>query len=161
VVLPGGLSSTGSLALPDRCSIIEKSKNDPDVFIASQPTALRSDLERLDALLAKVMAGHSRVLWEGRFWGGSEQSIIGYGDHTYQRSDKKTVEWFIVGLAPQKNYNSIYVNATGDDGYLIQRYADRLGKVKVRSAAITFKKADDLDLAVLEEVVTIARDRMT
>jgi hypothetical protein len=32
--------------------------------------------------------------------------------------------------------------------------------VKVRSAAVTFKSADDLDLAVLEEVATLARDQM-
>jgi hypothetical protein len=114
----------------------------------------------VDAVLSKVMRGHSRVLWGGTFWGGSEQSIIGYGDYTYQRSDKKTVDWFILGLAPQKNYNSIYINASDEDGYLIQRYADRLGKVKVRSAAVTFKSADDLDLEVLEEVATLARDRM-
>ena len=146
--------------MPQEDSRIEKSTTDPDIFISSLPDERRADLETVDAVLRKVMSGHSRVLWGGKFWGGGEQSIIGYGDHTYQRSDKKTVEWFIVGLAPQKNYNSIYVNATDDEGYMIQRYADRLGKVKVRSAAITFKKADDLDLAVLEEVVTIARDQM-
>ena len=131
------------------------------MFIASLPDERRSDLERVDAVLSKVMKGHSRSLWGGKFWGGSEQSIIGYGDHTYQRSDKKTVEWFIVGLAPQKNYNSIYINAADDDGYVIERYADRLGKVKVRGAAITFKKADELDLEVLEEVATLARARLS
>ena len=118
-------------------------------------------MTRVDAVLSKVMKGHSRSLWGGTFWGGTEQSIIGYGDYTYQRSDKKTVDWFIVGLAAQKNYNSIYVNARDEDGYLIQRYADRLGKVKVRSTAITFKKADDIDLGVLEEIVTLARVQMT
>jgi hypothetical protein len=139
---------------------MERTDTDPDVFFASLPESRRSDLERVDAVLSKVMKGHSRVLWGGTFWGGSEQSIIGYGDYTYQRSDKKTVDWFILGLAPQKNYNSIYINASDDDGYLIQKYADRLGKVKVRSAAVTFKSADDLDLKVLEEVATLARDRM-
>jgi len=118
-------------------------------------------MKRVDAVLSKVMKSHSRTLWGGTFWSGTEQSIIGYGDFTYQRSDKKTVDWFIVGLAAQKNYNSIYVNAADEDGYLILRYADRLGNVKVRGAVITFKKADDLDLKVLEEVVTMARDRMT
>jgi hypothetical protein len=107
------------------------------------------------------MAGHSRVLWEGRFWGGSEQSIIGYGDYSYQRSSKETVEWFIVGLAPQKNYISIYVNAADGDGYLVKKHAGRLGKVKVGSAAISFKSADDLDLGVPEEVVTLAREQMS
>jgi hypothetical protein len=139
---------------------MERTDTDPDVFFASLPEPRRNDLERVDAVLSKVMKGHSRVLWGGTFWGGSEQSIIGYGDYTYQRSDKKTVDWFILGLAPQKNYNSIYINASDDDGYLIQKYADRLGKAKVRSAAVTFKSADDLDLEVLEEVATLARDRM-
>jgi hypothetical protein len=140
---------------------MDRTDVDPDVFIASLPEPLRTDLGRVDEVLRRVMKGHSRVLWGGTFWGGSEQSIIGYGDHTYQRSDKKPVDWFILGLAPQKNYNSIYINASDDDGYIIQKYADRLGKVKVRSAAVTFKSADDLDLEVLEEVATLARDRMT
>jgi len=118
-------------------------------------------MELVDAVLTKVMKGHSRALWGGKFWGGTEQSIIGYGDLIYERPGKETVEWFVVGLAPQKNYNSVYVNARDEDGYLIQRYADRLGKVKVRTAAITFKKADDIDLVVLEEIVTLARDQLT
>jgi hypothetical protein len=139
---------------------MERTDVDPDDFIASLPEPLRTDLGTVDSVLSRVMKGHSRVLWGGTFWGGSEQSIIGYGDYTYQRSDKKPVDWFIVGLAPQKNYNSIYINAADDEGYIIQRYADRLGKVKVRSAAVTFKSADDLDLAVLEEVATLARDQM-
>ncbi len=141
--------------------MVERTDVSPDIFIASLPEPLRTDLGRVDAVVSKVMKGHSRVLWGGKFWGGSEQSIIGYGDHTYQRSDKKTVDWFIVGLAPQKNYNSLYVNASDDEGYLIRKYADRLGKAKVRSAAITFKSADDLDLGVVEEVVTLARDRLS
>jgi hypothetical protein len=140
---------------------MDRTHVDPGEFIASLPEPLRTDLGRVDSVMSKVMKGHSRVLWGGTFWGGSEQSIIGYGDYTYQRSDKKTVDWFIVGLAPQKNYNSIYVNAADDDGYLIQKYADRLGKVKVRGAAITFKSSDDIDLGALEEVVTRARDLMT
>jgi hypothetical protein len=139
---------------------MDRTDVDPDVFIASLPEPLRTDLGRVDEVLRRVMKGHSRVLWGGTFWGGSEQSIIGYGDYTYQRSDKKPAEWFILGLAPQKNYNSIYINASDDDGYIIQKYADRLGKVKVRSAAVTFKSADDLDLEVLEEVATLARDQM-
>lgn len=139
---------------------MRKSETDPDVFLASLPDPPRSDTERLDAVIGKVMSGRSRVLWEGKFWGGSDQTIIGYGDYTYQRSGKETVEWFVVGLAPQKNYISIYVNAADEDGYLVKKHAERLGKVNVGSASISFKKADDLDLGVLEEVVTVARDQI-
>jgi len=118
-------------------------------------------MERIDAVIGRAMAGHSRVLWEGKFWGGSEQRIIGYGDYSYQRSAKETVEWFVVGLASQKSYISIYINAADEDGYLVKKHANRLGKVKVGSAAVSFKSADDIDLGVLEEVVTLARDQMT
>ena len=37
----------------------------------------------LDAHIADVFAGTERVLWKGVFWGGTEQSIIGYGDWTF------------------------------------------------------------------------------
>lgn len=105
------------------------------------------------------MSGHPRVMWEGRFWGGTEQAIIGYGDFSYQRPGKDTVEWFVIGLAPQKNHISIYVNAADEHGYLVKRYADQLGKVKVGSAVVTFKSAADLDLEALRRLATEARDR--
>jgi Domain of unknown function (DU1801) len=139
---------------------MERSTTDPDIFISAQPEDRRVDLERVDAVIRKVMTGHPRVLWEGKFWGGTDQSIIGYGDYEYGRPGKEPVKWFIVGLAPQKNYISLYINAADEDGYLIKKHAERLGKVKVGSAAISFKRADDLDLGVLEEVVSMARDRM-
>jgi hypothetical protein len=69
-------------------------------------------------------------MWEGVFWGGSEQRIIGYGNFSYQRSDKKQVEWFLVGLTRQKNYFSVYVNAVEGKHYLAELYGSRLGKVK-------------------------------
>lgn len=140
---------------------MEKTATDPDTYIASLPAKRRADLLSLDAHISQLMPGHSRVMWEGRFWGGSDQRIVGYGDYSYQRSGKQTVEWFIVGLAPQKNYISIYVNAADEDGHLVKKYADRLGKVKIGSAAISFKTVDDIDLDVLGELVTQARDRMS
>jgi hypothetical protein len=104
------------------------------------------------------MSGQTRVMWEGKFWGGSEQKIIGYGDFTYEKSKKETVRWFIIGLAAQKSHISLYVNASDSDGYLVKRYEGRLGKAKVGSAAVTFKSADDLDLQVLGELLEQAKN---
>ena len=53
------------------------------------------------ALLARVFAGHERVLWEGPMWGGTHQRIIGYGA-IVQRQRSGDVDWFVVGLAAQK-----------------------------------------------------------
>lgn len=110
----------------------------------------------LDRLITKAMPGASRTLWEGRFWGGTDQKIIGYGDFVYKRPNKPTVEWFVVGLAVQKNHLSLYVNASDEEGHLLGRYADRLGKVKVGSAVVNFKTVADLDQDVLRSLLSEA-----
>ncbi len=140
---------------------MEKTSTHPDVHIAGLPVEVRADIADLDRLITKAMPGASRTLWEGRFWGGTDQQIIGYGEYTYQRSDKKSGVWFIVGLAVQKNHLSIYINAADEDGYLIARYADRLGKAKVGSAVMSFKSASDLDLDSLSELVSAAYQNIT
>jgi hypothetical protein len=112
----------------------------------------------LDAELARVFAEHERVLWEGPMWGGTHQRIIGYGALRQPRPSGETVDWFVVGLAAQKSYLSLYVSAVEDGQYLVKRYADRLGKVKVGSANVTFRRLADLHLPVALEMATRARD---
>lgn len=129
----------------------------PDEHIGSLPDGVRDEIASLDAELAAIFAGRERVLWEGPMWGGTEQRIIGYGAMV-QLQRTADVEWFIVGLAAQKNHLSIYVNAAEDGAYLAMRYADRLGKVKVGSANVTFRRLADLHLPALREMAARARD---
>jgi len=133
---------------------------DPDAYLAALPDAIRDDMKQLDAAISKAMGGLDRVLWEGIFWGGSEQRIIGYGQYRYVGRDKKEGDWFIVGLAAQKTYLSVYVSAAEDGVYLARKYADRLGKAKVGSSVISFKRLADIDLDVLLELVARAREIM-
>lgn len=107
---------------------------------------------RMDALICQSMLGRSRVLWERVFWGGTEQQIIGYGD-LRQRRPGQDVEWFVVGLARQKQSISVYVNAVADDRYLVAASAHRFGAVKTGSASISFKRPQDLGLEAFTELV--------
>lgn len=127
--------------------------------IESLPEGVRQDFKAVDALVTDVFAGEPRVLWEGKFWGGTDQEIIGYGDFTYENS-KETVEWFKVGLAAQKNHLSLYVNAVEDGEYLSKSYGDRLGKVKVGAASIGFKDLSAIDLGELRSMLEHARRLM-
>ncbi|MCH8899862.1 MAG: DUF1801 domain-containing protein [Acidobacteria bacterium] len=140
---------------------MEKTATNPQDFIESLPAKVRSDIDRLDAAITKVMAGHAKTMWEGTFWGGSDQKIIGYGDYSYQRSTGDTVEWFIVGLAQQKHYISVYVNAFDEDGYLVEKYADTLGKAKIGASSISFPSLNDINLEVLLDLVEKASQRMS
>ncbi len=137
---------------------MERSKTSPDAFIASLPDDVRDDIATLDATITAALPDLDRVLWEGVFWGGTMQRIIGYGTYRYTGRSGASGEWFVVGLAAQKAHLSLYVNAARDGGYVGQEYAARLGKVKAGKANITFKRASDVNLDVLRELVVAARD---
>ena len=132
---------------------MERVESSPDDYIASQPPDIRAVLEELHVLIRAVLPDHDCCMWEGIFWGGSEQRIIGYGNYSYQRSDKTQVEWFIVGLTRQKNYFSVYVNAVEGKTYLAELYGPRLGKVKIGKSSISFRNRADINLDVLSEMI--------
>jgi hypothetical protein len=139
---------------------MQKVKKSPDKHIESLPEGQREDVRSLDKKISKIFTGQTRVLWEGVFWGGSEQNIIGYGDFNYKRSAKETVEWFMVGLAAQKNYISVYINAAEDGQYISKKYGDKLGKVKIGSSSVSFKKLEDVNIKELLKLVEIAKRQL-
>ena len=138
---------------------MKKTRRSPAVYLDALPPDVGKPMKQLDRLISRIMKGQSRVLWEGVFWGGSTQVIIGYGTLTQVRGPR-TVEWFMVGLALQKNYISVYVNAVANGKYLAHQYRSRLGKVKFGSASISFARIEDIDLDVLSELVTSARKQL-
>ena len=130
----------------------------PEQHIASLPDDVRDDVATLDGAIAAAMPGEERVVWEGKFWGGTDQRIIGYGSYHYRGRSGAEGEWFIIGLAAQTSYLSLYVNAAEDGVKLGQRYAERLGRVKAKGANVQVKRAADVDLGVLREMVARARE---
>lgn len=135
---------------------MKKSNTSPDTYLSDIEGERRETLLTVDGIIRAAMPDRSRTLWEGVFWGGTEQTIIGYGDLIQPRPRGETVEWFLIGLAQQKSHISLYVNAVEDGKYLGATYGDRLGKIKLGSASIGFKKIGDLDLDVLAELAAHA-----
>lgn len=132
---------------------MQKTTRTIEAFLDSLPAEEQSDMRKLDAEIAKVFKGRERVMWEGIFWGGSEQKIIGYGDYRVERPGKPVVEWFHVGLALQKNYISVFVTAVEDGQYVAEKYKAELGKAKVGKSSISFKRLADINLDKLLELV--------
>jgi hypothetical protein len=139
---------------------MEKTGKDPSEYLDSLPDDRREDMKTLDRLISGVMQGHSRVMWEGVFWGGSEQTIIGYGDYVSKRARGQTVEWFMVGLALQKRYISLYVNAVEDGQYATEKYRSQLGKVKIGKSSISFERLADLNQEGLTQLLKVARGQL-
>ena len=131
----------------------------PDDFIDGLEDAdVAQTLRELDTIIVGAMPGRRRVLWQGVFWGGTQQSIIGYGDIRQPRPRGEEVNWFLVGLARQKSNYSLYVNATENGRYLGQVYGADLGKVKLGSGSIGFRRLADLDPEALRNLLTKAHE---
>jgi hypothetical protein len=74
--------------------------------------------------------------------------IIGYGKYHYKSASGREGDWFLIGLAAGKNYYSLHICVGDKDGYLVERNAAKLGKVKAGRSCINFKKLEDLKLDV-------------
>lgn len=124
---------------------MERTAIDVDAWLAALDGPRADAMRELDRMIAAEFARLDRALWQGAFWGGTEQSIIGYGAITQHRPRGEPVEWFLVGLADQSAHLSVYVNAAEDGEYLVTRRAGELGRVKVGSAAVSIASLDRLD----------------
>jgi hypothetical protein len=131
---------------------MRRTTDDVERFLAGLEGKQGDDIRLLDAVISERMRGHDRHLYEGKFWGGTDQHIIGYGILDYDNRSGARVEWFIVGVAAQKHHLSIYVNAVKDGAYLLRDYEKRLGRAKFGSASISFESIDDLDLDSLTDL---------
>jgi hypothetical protein len=137
---------------------LQRSEVPVDRFLGELDDPRADDLRALDRLVSAELSGLERVLWTGVMWGGTEQRIIGYGGITQPRPRGEPVSWFLVGLAMQKSTLSVYVNAAEDGEYLVRRRAGLLGEVKVGSAVINVKAADDLDRTGFTDLLRRARE---
>lgn len=130
---------------------MEKTNDDVDAHIAS--TERTELMTKLDELISQALPNLERTLWRGVFWGGTEQAIIGYGDLVYRRPKKPVVEWFIVGLAEQKNYVSVYVSGHENGENLAKIFGRELGKVKVGASNVAIKDLADLNIESFQSMI--------
>ena len=48
---------------------------------------------------------------ERKIWGSMGSRMLGYGTYDYTYASGKSGQWFVVGVASQKNYVSVYLCA--------------------------------------------------
>ena len=84
------------------------------------------------------------------------KNMIGYGTYHFRYASGREGDWFVIGLANQKRYVSLYICAAVNGEYLAEVNADRLGKVSVGKSCVRFTKLANLDLDVVRELVVTA-----
>lgn len=119
-------------------------------FIAAvEPTAKREDGRVLDALFRKVTGV------EPEMWG---PTIVGYGRYHYRYASGHEGDMCRAGFSPRKAKHSLYLLDCGDDESNA-RFAPllaRLGKHSRGKGCLYVNRLTDIDLAVLEEMITLS-----
>jgi hypothetical protein len=124
----------------------------PTGYIAAVDDARRPDIAALDALIRTHAPELEPVIMSG---------MLGYGPFHYRYASGREGEACTLSLASNASYISLYCNAADDDGYVAERYVDRLPKASIGRSCVRFKKLADLDesalVALVEETATMGR----
>ncbi len=123
---------------------LKTQKNDGDVsaYIESvDDETKQEDCFELVEMLERL-TGDPATMWG--------DSIIGFGEYSYQTRDGKKHTWFKVGFSPRKQDLTIYV-MTGFDKY--GEYLSKLGKHRTGVSCLYIKKLGDIDREALESLI--------
>lgn len=114
-----------------------------DAFLASACSdPRREDCDALVEMMTRL-SGSGPVMW------GS--SIVGFGSYHYRYASGREGDWFEVGFAPRKRDLTLYI-MSGFSGY--EELLSRLGTFRTGVSCLYVKKLADVDLEVLEELVS-------
>lgn len=92
--------------------------------------------------LMKKVTGAEPVMWG--------DSIIGFGDIHYRYASGREGDWFVTGFSPRAQNLTLYI-MSGFEQY--DELLAKLGKHKTGKSCLYIKKIEDIDQAVLEELV--------
>lgn len=122
---------------------------DLESFLEGVAEPARSQCKELAALMTAA-TGADPVMW------GS--SIVGFGSRRMRYASGRELDWFTVGFSPRKAAITLYLT-----GGLEQHEAqlNRLGPHSTGKGCLYVKRLDDVDRAVLEEIIKTAASSAT
>jgi hypothetical protein len=114
-----------------------------DEFLAALPADRRDTVTTLHKAIRKAVPKLAPAVMSGM----GPSPLIGYGKYRYRSASGREGDWFLIGLVPGKKDYSLHICVGDKTGYLVERNAANLGKVKTGRSCINFKKLEDLNLA--------------
>ena len=116
----------------------------PAQYIASLPADRRATMDAVHQAIRKAAPKLAPYLTSGM----GPSPLIGYGKYHYKSASGREGDWFLVGLTAGKSGYALHICAASKDGYLVEKHAAKLGKVKTGRSCINVKKLADLKLGV-------------
>ena len=119
-----------------------------DEFLAALPADRRDTMTTLHKAIRKAVPKLAPLIMSGM--GGP---LIAYGKYRYKSASGREGDWFTIGLAAGKSGYALHICVGGEGGYLVEKNAAKLGKVKTGRSCINFQKLEDLNLAATMALV--------
>jgi len=123
-------------------------KSVPEFLEQIEDPERRADCIAVAGLMEKLSGSKPKM------WG---DSIVGFGDYHYKSAAGREGDWFLTGFSPRKQNLTLYIM-----GYL-EYYPDhleKLGKFKNGKGCLYIKKLEDIDMDVLESLITTSIERL-
>lgn len=113
-----------------------------DSYLAGITDPVRvADCQQLIDLMSRI-TGEPPVLWG--------PSIVGFGTYRYRMANGKPGASCVTGFSSRKPDISIYLVAEGSHQ---KRLLEKLGKHKMGKSCLSIRRLEDVDLAVLEQLI--------
>ena len=113
-----------------------------DEFLAALPADRRVTMTTLHKAIRKAVPKLAPFMTSGM----GPSPLIGYGKYHYKSASGREGDWFTIGLAAGKSGYALHLCVGGEGGYLVEKNAKKLGKVKTGRSCINFTKLEDLNL---------------
>lgn len=113
-------------------------------YISQVEERRRPDIQRLHDLVRESAPDLEPTMAYG---------MLGYGSYHYRYASGREGDWMRIGIANNKQYISLYCCAADDDGYVAERYRERLPKANIGKSCVRFKRLSDLDEGILRELI--------
>lgn len=116
-------------------------------FLAAIPDEeMRKDCQVVAQMMERIVKAAPKM------WGAS---IVGFGSYHYKYASGREGDWFLTGFALRKKALTLYIMA-GFTQY--DTLMDKLGSYKTGKSCLYVKRLDDIELAVLEELIEASAD---
>ena len=121
----------------------KKTKKSASAFLkAIDDVGKRKDAETVMKIMKRVTKATPTM------WG---ENIVGFGSYHYVYDSGREGDWFVAGFSPRKRNLTLYImSGFKRHGMLMKK----LGKFKNGRSCLYINRLDDIDLNVLEELVT-------
>ena len=117
----------------------ERIADTPEAYVEGLESPRREDIGRLHERIREIAPSMSASASEG---------MLTYGRYSYKYKSGREGDWWALGVASNKDYISLYAPTLN-----LEPYIARLPKANLGRGCIRFKRLDDVDASVIDEVI--------